>query len=226
MSNFSLMILCAGFGKRMLDLTTNKPKPLLIYKNKTLLENTLSFFKGIGCNKFIVNTHYLHNIIEDYINNKLKNYSISIINEPIILGTGGGIKNAFNYISEDKLCVVNCDIFWQKENKFEVINFIRNHNDDDKCRMLLSKNKNFYGLKKNYGDFNLKNNLINNWSKGDEIMYYSGLQIVHRSIFNNFINNFPINQVWDQLIKENKLRGEIIQSKILHIGDKKSFDLV
>jgi len=34
MKNFTLMILCAGFGSRMLNLTRSNPKPLLKYKNK------------------------------------------------------------------------------------------------------------------------------------------------------------------------------------------------
>ena len=54
MVNFSLLILCAGFGKRMLELTLEKPKPLLKYKNITLLYNTINFFQNIGCNEFLL----------------------------------------------------------------------------------------------------------------------------------------------------------------------------
>ncbi len=43
MKNFTLMILCAGFGSRMLNLTRRTPKPLLKYKNKILLKNTIDF---------------------------------------------------------------------------------------------------------------------------------------------------------------------------------------
>ena len=37
------LILCAGFGKRVNPITTNIPKPLITYKNITLLENTINF---------------------------------------------------------------------------------------------------------------------------------------------------------------------------------------
>ena len=70
MRNFTLMILAAGFGRRMESLTKNIPKPLLKIKNSTLLTNTINFFENLGCNKFIINTHYLHENLKDYINLK------------------------------------------------------------------------------------------------------------------------------------------------------------
>ena len=57
MNNFSVIILCAGFGQRMLDLTLNTPKPLLKINNKTLLGNTINFFLDIGCSEIFINTH-------------------------------------------------------------------------------------------------------------------------------------------------------------------------
>ena len=70
MRDFTLMILAAGFGKRMGNLTKNIPKPLLKIKHTTLLSNTINFFEKLGCNKFIINTHYLHNKLEKYIKKK------------------------------------------------------------------------------------------------------------------------------------------------------------
>ena len=63
MSKLTLLILSAGFGKRMLDLTKNIPKPLIKVHDKTLLENTINFFSNIGFNEFFINTHYLNNKI-------------------------------------------------------------------------------------------------------------------------------------------------------------------
>ena len=38
------IILCAGFGKRVQPITDTLPKPLIVYKEKTLLENTINLF--------------------------------------------------------------------------------------------------------------------------------------------------------------------------------------
>ena len=42
------MILAAGFGSRMKDLTEKIPKPLFKIKNTTLLSNTINFFENIA----------------------------------------------------------------------------------------------------------------------------------------------------------------------------------
>ena len=115
MKNFTLMILCAGFGSRMLNLTRNTPKPLLKYKNKILLKNTIDFFTNIGCDEILVNTHYLHDKIKHYLKKNFKKYPIQIIYEKTILGTGGGVKNIFNHTKRKKICVVNSDIYWTKK---------------------------------------------------------------------------------------------------------------
>jgi len=224
MEKFSLLIMCAGFGSRMLDLTNKKPKPLLEIKNVTLLENSINFFLSIGCNKIFINTHYLYKDIENFIKKKFKDYPISLVYEPVILGTGGGIKNIFNFIKKENLLVSNSDILWQSKNKKDIINFARDINNVKNCKLLLSEERNFLGLKSSNGDFRIINNKVSRWTKGDEIIFYSGLQIVSPNIFKNTTNIFPINTIWDNLIKQNNLLGELIDSKITHLGDKKSFE--
>ena len=88
--------------------------------------------------------------------------------------------------------------------------------------MLLSKDINFLGLKKENGDFNLKSNIVTNWNNKNEKLYYSGLQIVSKNIFNKRKKIFPMNEIWKKLIKNNQIKGYVIPSKIRHIGDKKS----
>ncbi len=225
MNKFPLLILCAGFGKRMLNLTRYTPKPLLKYKNQILLGNTINFFRDIGCNEIFINTHYLSKKIEIYIKENFNNLPIKLIHESSILGTGGGVKNIFNHTTNKNICVVNSDIFWQSKNKSDILDFLQDFNDVTHCKILLSKKKNFFGLKKSNGDFNLNNGIISNWKKGNEILFFSGLQIVSNRIFRNLDNNFPMNDVWSKLIIKKKLKGQLINSNIWHIGDKNSLEL-
>ena len=224
MPNFSLLILSAGFGRRMLDLTTNTPKPLLKFRNKTLLGNTINFFRDIGCTDIYINTHYLHEKIETYVNNNFTNSFIKLIHEPIILGTGGGVKNVFNFTKIKNLCVVNSDIFWQIDNKTDIINFLENINEVTHCKILLSKKNHFSGFTSTKGDFIIKNNIVSKWSKGNEIIFYSGFQIVSKNVFKNLKKKiFSMNEIWNKLIIDKKLQGQLASSDILHIGDKNAF---
>jgi len=222
MKNLPILILCAGFGKRMLDLTTNIPKPLLKIRNRILLGNTINFFNDIGFSNIFINAHYLHSKIEKYIINNFNN-SVNLIYEPSILGTGGGIKNVFNYTKNNKICVVNSDIFFLKDNKKDLIKFLKDTDSITHGKILLSEDKNFYGLKKMNGDFNISNGIVSKWAKGNDIIFYTGIQILSKNIFHNTTNIFSINDIWNNLIINKNLKGSFIQSKILHVGDKKSF---
>ena len=222
MKNLPILILCAGFGKRMLDLTTNIPKPLLKIRNRILLGNTINFFNDIGFSNIFINAHYLHSKIEKYIINNFNN-SVNLIYEPSILGTGGGLKNVFNYTKNNKICVVNSDIFFLKDNKKDLIKFLKDADSITHGKILLSKDKNFYGLKNMNGDFNISNGIVSKWAKGNDIIFYTGIQILSKNIFQNTTNIFSINNIWNKLIINKNLKGSFIQSKILHVGDKKSF---
>ena len=75
------MILAAGFGKRILPLTLNCPKPLLKIGEETLLSNTLKFLELFGVEQVVVNVHYLEEQIIDYINKNKFNLTVHIVKE-------------------------------------------------------------------------------------------------------------------------------------------------
>ena len=94
------MILAAGFGKRILPLTLNCPKPLLKIGEETLLSNTLKFLEQFGVKEVVINVHYLAEQIVDYINGNQFNLTITLVKEKDkILDTGGGVLNAIQHFS-------------------------------------------------------------------------------------------------------------------------------
>ena len=203
------MILAAGFGKRLNPLTINCPKPLLKIGNQTLLSNTLKFLKLFGIKKVVINAHYLKNQIIDYVNKNNFDLDIILIEEKEkILDTGGGILNAIKYFSGTPFLVINPDTIWNhfyiKElKKLEEDFFL---NKKNQCSLLVvNKDKSFDKSFK--GDFNLENNLINR--KKDSLKYiYTGLQIIKPEVFDNLNSKvFSINNIWDNLISNNKLIG-------------------
>ena len=221
LKSFSAMILAAGYGKRMLSLTNEIPKPLVKVNNISLLKNSIDFLYKIGCKKIVINTHYKHNLISDFIQENYTNNNIKISHEKDILDTAGGVKNAIKLFDDEKILVTNSDIFWRKENKIDVINLINNFNSKEECRLLLVEKKKAHGLINKVGDFSLSNDYVKRWNEGDKILYYSGLQMISLNILNNFISSkFSFNDVWDIQIKKNSLYGNLMLSDFYHVGDK------
>ena len=220
MTNFNLMILAAGYGKRMKNLTDSKPKPLLKINNKELLRHNIDFFINLGCKEIVINTHYLHDQIKYFIEECYSNSNIQLTHEPTLLNTGGGIKNALGLLGDKNFLVTNADILWKKENKTDVLNFINKYQEIQTCKLLLAKDINFRGLKKSIGDFKLENGLVKRWEKNDPHLYYTGLQIINPRIFKLMEDNcFSLNVLWDLLIANRNLEADVLNSTIVHIGD-------
>ena len=159
------MILAAGYGKRMKNLTDTKPKPLLEINNKELLRHNIDFFMDLGCKKIVINTHYLHEQIKHFVEKYYPNIKIQLTHERTLLNTGGGIKNALSLLGNKNFLVTNADILWKKENKKDVLNFINKYQEIQTCKLLLARDINFQGLKKSIGDFKLENGQVQRWKK-------------------------------------------------------------
>ncbi len=225
MTAFNLMILAAGYGKRMKNLTDSKPKPLLKINNKELLRHNIDFFLNIGCKKIVINTHYLHYQIKYFIEEFYSKENIQLTYEPTLLNTGGGIKNALKFFGNKNFLATNADILWKNDNKKDVLNFINNYQEIKTCKLLLAKDINFSGLKKSTGDFKLEDSLVKRWKKDDPHLYYTGLQIINPNIFKLIDDKFfSLNLLWDLMITNKNLEGKILNSNIFHIGDINAFN--
>ena len=64
------LILCAGYGKRLNPITLTTPKPLLKMNEITLLENCINLIHSFVINKILINTFYLSEKIEQFLNDK------------------------------------------------------------------------------------------------------------------------------------------------------------
>ena len=213
------LILCAGFGKRLKPITLNKPKPLLELNNITLLENAINLIKELGIKKILINTFHLKDQINDYIIKKNFNISINVVpdgNE--ILNTGGGIKNMISHSEENDFLIINPDTIWDANYLGPIIKMNEFFENRKIKNILLVANKKLSFDKKINGDFNLKKNLLSRNTVNEYI--YTGCQIFNRDLLNN--NNrkiFSINEIWDQLIKNNNLYGFNSNNKLYHVTD-------
>jgi mannose-1-phosphate guanylyltransferase len=117
------LILAAGFGSRLGNLTSSTPKPMLLIEGTPLLGNLVDKCRKIGCDRIFVNVHYHHKIIENYIESINKG-DLHIIYENKILGTAGSVKNVYlNYEISDLVVMHGDNYFqdelWEIKNNFE-----------------------------------------------------------------------------------------------------------
>ena len=209
----SALILCAGYGKRLNPLTLVEPKPLLKVNEITLLENCINLIKSLGIKKIILNTFYLKEKIESFVEIKKFDLDITIINDgKTILNTGGGILNMMNSSNDSDFLILNPDTIWNKGYLEKIKGMEGFYFTNQIKNILLLVNKNLSFDKKLEGDFNLLKNKIKKDFQNDLI--FTGCQIMNKDLFNSHsVSDFSISEVWNRLVSNNELYGyEIIES--------------
>ena len=94
-------VLAAGLGKRLRPLTDELPKPLIPIFQKPLITFALDHLIAAGVNNFVVNTHRLPELFQDFFwENSYSGKSITLVHEHDLLETGGGIKNVEPFLGD------------------------------------------------------------------------------------------------------------------------------
>src|ERR1700739_4884718 len=96
------MVLAAGLGTRLRQVTDNRPKALVEVGGRTMLEIALARLRSFGIREVIVNLHHFADMILDYLHaNQNFGMRIEISREKILLDTGGGLKKAGDFFLEN-----------------------------------------------------------------------------------------------------------------------------
>jgi len=83
------------------------PKPLVPLFHKPLAMWAVEACEAVGCKRFAINTHHLPEKWEGFAADR----DVRFFHEPILLETGGGLKNIEDWIEEGSLLIHNGDIF-------------------------------------------------------------------------------------------------------------------
>ena len=208
------IILCAGFGKRVLPLTKTLPKPLLKVNQVPLIEYSIKILKELGIEEIAVNVHYLKDKIIEYLDSYHPN--IKIFNEEIILDTGGALVNAKSFLSDDYFVILNSDTIWQKNYIPFMKSLIHKTIENNfNAGLLLARKENSFDENLN-PDFSLNDNLL--VDKKDHI--YTGFQIMRSNLLEKRkLEPFSVKKIWDDLIIEKKITGEVFEETFYHTTD-------
>ncbi len=104
-------VLGAGLGTRLRPLTDELPKPLIPIFQKPLITFALDHLMDIGIQKFFINTHRLpEKFAETFPENRYAGVDLTLVNEPVLLETGGGIKNIEPQLGSEPFITYSGDI--------------------------------------------------------------------------------------------------------------------
>jgi mannose-1-phosphate guanylyltransferase len=93
------MLLCAGLSTRLGKLGSERPKPMVPVCGIPILAYGITNLVAHGITELVINTHHRREVIEHEIGDGRRfGARIQYIHEPILLGTGGGLKHALSLL--------------------------------------------------------------------------------------------------------------------------------
>lgn len=107
------LILAAGLGTRLGELTSDRPKALVEVCGHTMLEHQLRHLSAAGFDRFVINIHHFAPKVKSFLEEH-QNFGLDIrlSDETDLLDTGGGIRKAMRLFGgEQPVLVHNVDIF-------------------------------------------------------------------------------------------------------------------
>ena len=104
-------VLAAGLGMRLRPLTDELPKPLIPIFQKPLVTFALDHLIGVGVNRFVINTHRNPESFQRFFGaSEYAGFPVTLVHEPDLLETGGGIKNAETHLGSQPFLTYSGDI--------------------------------------------------------------------------------------------------------------------
>ena len=188
------MILAAGHGERMLNLTHDKPKSLLEISGKPLIVYQIEALVLAGVKKIVINTGKFGNQIHDNLGDG-KNFHVKIIysdegDSP--LETAGGVARALPLLEEQTFILTNADIF----TNFDYRMLFSTHDNCDAHIVLVD---------------NPEHNKGRILITGPHKLTYSGIGCYHPRFFRKYMprkNHYPLAPLLKQSAKDNNLGGQ------------------
>ena len=119
------LLLAAGYGTRLKPLTDNIPKCLVPIAKKPLLEYWLENLKGNGINKILVNTHYKHEQVINFIRKSDYSNIVKIVYEDTLLGTAGTLFKNIDFFEDEDAILIHADNICE-ESLSGIINSFKN----------------------------------------------------------------------------------------------------
>ncbi len=216
-------ILAAGRGKRMLNLTDERPKPLVEVSGRALIDYNVYRLAAAGVTDCVVNLCYKGEMIKNHL---LQNSSLRFVfsEETEALETGGGIKYALPCLRREPFVVINSDALWTEAPDSCLIREMAETWDDsryDVLLMLLPLENSFSTMSN--GDYNIDDSGFLKRRHGSEeraAYLFGGVSIIHPRVFDKETEGrYSLIRIFDRLEAEKRLGYHIHKGGWFHVGN-------
>jgi len=215
------MVLAAGLGKRLGDITNNTPKPLVKIGNTCCLDLSIEALKQAGFKRIIINTHHLAEQIERHIK-RYSDLEILLSYEPILLETAGGIRNVLPEFGGKPFVVVNADMYWQDSNPSIIHRMVDAWKETDDFCLSVTSLKNAKGHP-GRGDFVIENGLLRKPTEDDlpsSRYVYIGVQLINPCVIEPLkIELFSLSGLYWKASEKKSLRGVVFDGTWIDVGN-------
>lgn len=201
------MILAAGKGERMGELTQEHPKPLLRVGEQPLIVYHLKKLAAIGIKDCLINVRYLGEKIQHALGDGHQfginiHYSV----ETEALETAGGIINALDFFENKPFILMSADVL--SDYSLEKLLKIKN----DYAHLVMVNNPSHH----REGDFALQENGL--LALEGEKLNYAGIGLYHPRLFENYAPGYrKIGEVMKEAIAKQQLTGEYHSGQWLNV---------
>jgi len=180
-----VVIMAGGFGKRLMPLTEDTPKPLLKVGTKPILETIISNFKELGFRNFYISLHYKADMIKDYFGNgSEQNISIYYLEEKKPMGTAGCLSLLPESLSNLPIILMNGDLITD-------LNFIslleNHHHSGSEATICVAE----YDFQVPYGVLEVEENEVKSIAEKPVQKFFvnAGIYVLNKSILSNIEKN-------------------------------------
>ncbi len=209
-------ILAAGRGERMRPLTEHLPKPLLSVGAETLLDRQITKLVAAGIRDIIINTAYLGHLIAEHLGDGSQfGASIQVSCEASPLETAGAIAHASSMLGEDPFLLVNGDV-WMDLDFGDLLDRAPELGAGAGHLVFVDNPSH-----KSSGDFALDNGRVRIPGASQESFTFSGVSILSPSLITAYPKcreAFPLREVFDWAIEDDRLTGELYKGYWLDVG--------
>jgi MurNAc alpha-1-phosphate uridylyltransferase len=193
-----VMLFAAGFGTRMKHLTQDRPKPMIEVAGRPLIDHALALAEQLPAATVVVNLHYRPELLRRHLEGRRVRI---ILEQPEILDTGGGLRNALPLLGGNPVMTLNSDAVWQGSNPLRQLEAAWQPEKMDALLIGIDPKRavGYSGV----GDFTpMRGGQV----KRGPGLIYGGAQIINTEFLHRIdAASFSLNRVWDLILQENRL---------------------